>query len=505
MKFDTVIFGGTLHTADRSFPGEIGIVGERIAAIGAPGSLDRAPGSLLIDATGKDVIPGCLDVHVHLALPFCGTVSCDDFDSGSRAAASGCVTTVIDFAIPGEGESLADADAAWHRKSDGISMVDYAWHLAITKRRHIEEIPAMIARGLPTFKQFMIYESEGWNADDAMMFEALEQMRKHAGMLLVHAESPRVLDLLIARMHTPENMREYGARLHAMTRPNFIEAEAIERAIRWCEETGGSLYIVHMSTEEGARLIREAQSRGTRVWAETCVQYLCLIDDVFSELEGHLYACCPQVKGENDLFALWRALGANLTEENREPPEFAERDARNLAPIAGRGREVSVVSTDTCSFTREQKSMWWVGDQESGYGDWTKIPMGLPGLDTLIPIMYTVGVREGQISMNQLVRLCATNPARLMGLGHRKGDLAPGFDADIAIIDPARTVTVVPQGRDTSATLQSRCDWSPYDGWQLGGFAHTTLVRGVRVVDDHRIVGPRGHGKFIERHGVARL
>ncbi|MGE3109650.1 MAG: amidohydrolase family protein [Phycisphaerales bacterium] len=473
MIFDTLITGGTLHSASLSAKADIAISGQTIAAVAAPGSIPRSAASRVIDADGMEVIPGCLDVHVHLALPFCGTVSCDDFDSGSRAAAAGCITTLIDFAIPSEGRSLADADAAWHEKSRGRSIVDYAWHLAVTGRRHLDEIRPMIQRGLPTFKQFMIYESEGWNADDAMLFAALEQVRA-GGMLLLHAESPRILDLLIARHHTPELMRRSGAMLHALTRPNFIEAEAIERAIHFSRVTDAPLYIVHMSTAQGADLVRAARAQGVPVWAETCAQYLCLDDRVFSRPDGHLFACCPQVKKPADIQRLWRGLAD----------------------------EIAVVSTDTCSFTRQQKDMWRTPE---GYGDWTRIPMGLPGLDTLVPIMYTLGVRQGRISMNDLVRLCAAAPARLMGLGHRKGRIAPGFDADLAIIDPARTIQVVPQGRDATATIQSRCDWSPYEGWELGGFAHTTLVRGKTVVENHRVCATPGHGVFLSRHTVARL
>lgn len=476
MAFDTLVMNGIIHTTRGSARGDIGIAAGKIAGVGAPGALGTAAREH-INADGMDVIPGCLDVHVHLALPFCGTISCDDFESGSRAAASGCVTTVIDFAIPGRGETLADADAAWHAKAEGRSIVDYAWHLAVTDRSHIGEIPAMIRRGLPTFKAFMIYESEGWNADDAMLFGALEACRAHAGMLLVHAESARVLDLLIARHHHPDEMRRLGARLHAVTRPNFIEAEAIERAIHWSSVTGGPLYIVHMSTAEGAELVRAARSRAVPVWAETCVQYLVLDDAVFERPDGHLFACCPQVKKPRDIERLWHALSA--------------------------GSEVSVVSTDTCGFTREQKAMWW--NNEGNYGDWTKIPMGLPGLDTMVPLMYTLGVLGGRISMNRLVELCAANPARIMGLGDRKGDIAPGFDADLAIIDPSRRVRIVPAGRAEPATLRSRCDWSPYEGMELAGFAHTTLVRGVPVVRGHNIVGPAGHGRFVERRAVGRV
>ena len=413
----------------------------------------------MISARGKDIIPGCIDVHVHLALPFCGTVSCDDFDAGSRAAACGCITMVCDFAIPGADESLADAHRNWLKKSKGISAIDFSWHMAITNKRHIKEIPTMVAKGLPTFKEFMIYESEGWNSDDAMLYATLEQVKRHKGMLLLHAESPRVLDLLIERAHTPAKMKKYGARLHTMTRPNYIEAEAIERAIHWSEVTGGRLYIVHMSTGEGADLVKAAQARGVNVIAETCIQYLTLTDEVFKRRDGHLYACCPQVKKAKDVKRLWQALES--------------------------GSEVSVVSTDTCSFTREQKAMW--------KGDFTKIPMGLPGLDTLVPLMYTHGVRAGRISMNDLVLYCSTAPAELMGMGHRKGHIEPGYDADLAIIDPSRTVKV------DHKTLQSRCDWNPWQGQSIGGFAHTTLCRGEVIVKNHKFVGKNGHGKLIER------
>jgi dihydropyrimidinase len=473
MDFDTLVLGGTVHTARRSFAADIAIRDGKFAAVAQPGSLGRTARDV-IDAAGMDVIPGCIDVHVHLALPFCGTVSCDDFESGSRAAAAGCITTVIDFAIPGRGETLEQADATWRAKAEGKSIVDYSWHMAVTDRSHLAQMEGMIKRGLPTFKEFMIYESEGWNADDAMMFAALETCRDHKGMLLLHAESPRVLDLLISRHHTPEQMRRFGARLHPMTRPNFVEAEAIERAIHWCAVTGGPLYIVHMSTGEGADLVRAAKARGVPVLAETCVQYLCLDDSVFDRPDGHLFACCPQVKKQADIDRLWRALE--------------------------RGREVSVVSTDTCSFTRDQKEMWWdKSGGTGGYGDWTRIPMGLPGLDTMVPLMYTLGVRTGRISMNRLVELCSTAPAGIMGLGDRKGDIAPGLDADLAIIDPARQMKVIPRGRATESTLQSRCDWSPYEGKDLFGFARTTLVRGERVVQEHRVVGAPGSGRFVER------
>src|SRR4051812_20668978 len=337
-----------------------------------------------------------------------GAVSADDYRTGTRAGARGGVTTVIDFAIPYAGESLGQAADNWLRKAEGKSLIDYTFHICITRyAEHKSQIAGMVKRGFTTFKEFMIYESEGWQSDDRALFGTLEKMREYGAMLLVHAESSRVLDELIARSHTPELMQEHGARLHRMTRPNFIEAEAIQRVVQWCEATGGRLYIVHMSTGEGADIIRAAQARGVPVIAETCVQYLVLDDSVFDREDGHLFACCPQLKKPKDVARLWEGL---------------------------RHGEVSVISTDTCTFTRDQKAMW--------EGDWTKIPMGMPGLETLMPLAYTRGVLDGRISLEEMCMKLSTNPAKIMGLYPRKGAIQIGADADLAIIHPKNRMTV---------------------------------------------------------------
>jgi dihydropyrimidinase len=456
MSFTKVVRGGTVVTPDGAFVGDVGISGERIAAVGR--DLDTT-GAAVIDATGHYVIPGVLDVHVHLELPFCGTVSADDYRTGTRAGARGGVTTLIDFAIPYAGESLSQAADNWLDKARGKALIDYTFHICITRYdEHRDQIAGMVERGFTTFKEFMIYESEGWQSDDRALFGTLEQMRAHGAMLLVHAESSRVLDELIARYHTTDLMQTYGARLHAMSRPNFIEAEAIQRAIAWSEATGGQLYIVHMSTGEGTEIVRNARARGVPVLAETCAQYLVLDDSVFGREDGHLYACCPQIKCRADQEALWRGLADGT---------------------------VSVVSTDTCTFTREQKSMW--------NGDFTKIPMGLPGLETLLPLTYTHGVLGGRISIEDMCNALSTNPARIMGLYPRKGAIEVGADADLAIIHPTSTIVVDP------ATMETNADWSPYEGWPLAGFARTTISRGDVIVDDYRVVGREGRGQWLPR------
>jgi dihydropyrimidinase len=457
MKFDTIVRGGNVVRPTDTTVTDIGIVGEKIAAIDF--GLVADADTRVIDTTDHHVIPGVLDVHVHLELPFCGTVSSDDYRTGTRAAARGGVTTLIDFAIPYAGDSLAMAADNWMKKAEGKALIDYTFHICITRwNEHKDQIKGMVDRGFTTFKEFMIYESEGWQSDDRALFGTLEKMKEYGTMLLVHAESARVLDELIARHHTPELMKKYGAQLHAMTRPNFIEAEAIQRVVMWSEVTGGQLYIVHMSTAEGTEIVKAAQARGVPVIAETCAQYLVLNDDVFANKDGHLFACCPQLKKPADSARLWEGL---------------------------KDGEVSVISTDTCTFTREQKAMW--------AGDWTKIPMGMPGLETLLPVAYTHGVLDKRLSLEEMCQKLSTNPAKIMGLYPRKGAIEIGSDADLAIIHPTATRKV------SCDTMETNADWSPYDGWDLAGFARTTLSRGEVIVDDYAVVGREGRGQWLSR------
>ena len=464
MRFDTVIKGGKIVTAEGTTTGDVAIRGERIVAIGKGLAAEQKNGAAVIDARGRYVIPGGIDVHVHLALPFCGTTSSDDYDSGTRAAACGGVTTLIDFAIPYGDETLQQGLDNWRAKAEGNACIDYSFHMAITKwHKHHQQIKRIFDQGIPTFKQFMIYEKEGWQADDAAMFGALETLKDLGGMLMVHAESSRVLDLLIERHHNRAEMKRYGAYLHTITRPNFIEAEAIERVIRWTRETGGRSFIVHMSTADGAGLIKKAQLDGVDILAETCVQYLTLDDSAFKRKDGHMYATCPQLKKPADQRRLWRGL---------------------------RDGEVCSVSTDTCTFTTKQKAMW--------KGDWTKIPMGMPGLETLLPLVYTKGVLGRKLSINRFVDKCCTAPARIMGLYPRKGVLQVGSDADIVIFHPSKKKKV------DWRRMQTNCDWSPVQGWELAGFAEHTFSRGTQIVRNYKFCGRNGHGQFIPRTHVGR-
>ncbi|MFH0793511.1 MAG: dihydropyrimidinase [bacterium] len=456
MKLDTIVKGGTITTAAESYVGDIGIASGKIVALGR--DLQAANGAKVIDAKGKQVLPGAIDVHVHLQLPFCGTVSADDFESGTRAAARGGVTTVIDFAIQDVENGLMAGIEKRMAEADPKVAVDYSLHSIIIRwnEKTEKEMKKVVDYGIPSFKMFMIYEKEGWQSDDAALFSALSESANTGATICVHAESERVMNVLIKRYLQQKGVGAYG---HVLSRPNFIEEEAIQRAIKWTEVSGGRLYIVHMSTGEGADQVKHGQERGVRVHAETCPQYLLLNDEVFKDKKfGHLWATCPQIKKAKDNERLWRGL------------------------VDG---EVSVVSTDTCTFTKTQKAMW--------NGDFTKIPFGLPGVETLFPSVYTSGFKAGKFSLNHLVKLVCANPAKIMGLYPQKGTIALGSDADVIIIDPKKSKEIDYKELDTN------CDWSPFQGWKMFGFPDTTLSRGKVVVEQGKFVGKKGQGKFVKR------
>jgi dihydropyrimidinase len=455
---DLIIKGGRIVTAEGSYKSDIGIENGKIKAIA-----DKLPqnSAKTIDARGMVVFPGAIDVHVHLQLPACGTVTADDFENGAKAAACGGVTTVIDFATQKKGETLKQAVANRRAEADSKVAIDYALHVVPTdwNERTKGELMKLADEGYTSFKMYMIYAKQGMISDDAALFEALEETSRFGGMVSVHAESARVLDLLIDRYHNPQAMKKYGAYCHALSRPNYIEAEAVQRAVKWAEATGGKLYIVHMSTADGAEIIHDAKRRGLHVYAETCPQYLLLDDSVFKKPNGYLYGTCPQVKKKADSDRLWQALADG---------------------------DISVVATDTCTFTKKQKAMW--------QGDFTKIPYGMPGVETLLPLVYTFGVGKKRISETQLVKLLCTNPAKLMGLYPEKGTIAVGSDADLVVFDPNKKVTL------SYKNLQTNCDWSAYEGFKLKGYPDMTISRGEIVASKGKFVGKVGHGRFVKRH-----
>ena len=460
-RYDLIVRGGKVCTADSTQTADIAIRGGKIVKIGQ--NLVPGDGTREIDARGKKVLPGAIDVHVHLQLPVGNTVSADDFESGTRAAAMGGVTTIIDFANqdpdPKTGHSLLKGIEDRMAKAEGKVCIDYSLHGVLNKWKALDkkELPRAVARGITSFKMFMIYESRGLQSDDGDVFAALECMRAMDTTLCIHAESERVMNLLIERWH--KKRKVVGAYGHCLSRPNFVEAEAIQRATLWSEITGGRLYIVHMSTGEGADIVKAAKERGIPVYGETCPQYLIFNDEVFKDKStGHLWATCPQIKGRKDNARLWKGL---------------------------KDGEVSIVSTDTCSFTRKQKAAW--------KGDFTKIPYGLPGVETLLPSLYTFGVKKHRFSINHLVRLVSTNPAKFFGLYPQKGTIAVGSDADLIIIDPKREMLI------DAKKLESNCDWSPFEGQSLYGFPEVTLSRGRVIGEKGKFCGKAGAGRFVQR------
>lgn len=458
---DLIIKNGTVVTDSETFKADIGISNGKIKIIGQ----DLNDADQIIDATGQYVMPSGLDVHVHLQLPFCGTVSADDFITGTKAAAAGGITTIVDFAIQSKGNTLTDAVKSRKQEADGKVCVDYSLHGGITdwNDRTKSELKSLVEEGIVSFKMFMIYRSEGWMSSDSMLYQALEETKKLGGTILVHAESVDVLDYMVEKYHNPADMKKYGAYCHVLSRPNFVEEEAIQRAIKWTEVTGGRLYIVHMSTGGGTNLVIAAKKRGIEVLAETCPQYLLLEDDLFKKEDGHLYGTCPQIKKKEDIDRLWDALGNG---------------------------EIDTIATDTCTFDTKQKAMW--------EGDFTKIPFGMPGSELMMPLMYTYGVREGKINLNQFVHYQSTNPAKIFGMYPEKGSLQVGTDADILVFDPRKNVTVDYQN------LETNCDWSPYQGWKLKGYPYITILRGKIIAKDGRFTGDIGYGKFIKRKPVVR-
>ncbi|OLS19795.1 MAG: D-hydantoinase [Candidatus Heimdallarchaeota archaeon LC_3] len=453
---DTIIKGGTIVTANDQFVADLGIKDGKIVTIGT----DLGSASEIIDASGKFVMPGMIDAHVHFQFPFGGTVSSDSFETGTRSAAAGGVTTVVDFAIQKSGENLKEVIAARKAEADGNVYVDYSLHGGIGNWNEMtrKQIKSIIEEGISSFKMFMIYREEGMLSTDPMLHEALLETKKYGGMIQIHAESVDLLEKLILEHQDENEMKKEGAWLHVVTRPNVVEAEAIQRALTWAEHTGGHLYIVHMSTGEGADLVKAAQARGVKVIAETCPQYLLLNDEVFKGENGHYYATAPQIKKAKDGARLWQGLKEG---------------------------HVQVVGTDTCTFDTKQKAMW--------NGNYTKIPLGLPGTELMLPLLYNDGVRTGKISLNRLIEVASTNPAKVFGMYPQKGSLTIGTDADIVIFDPDKKVTI------DYKNLETNCDWSPYQDKHIVGYPHITLVRGTIVGKEGKCVGSKSYGHFIKR------
>jgi dihydropyrimidinase len=420
-------------------------------------SLDVAA-DRIIDAAGKYVIPGGIDVHTHLDMPFGGTTSADDFQTGTIAAAHGGTTTIVDFAIQYKGQRLHDAWETWMKKADGKAAIDYGFHMIMTDvNDQVElEMDALVRQGVTSFKLFMAYPGV-FMLDDASIFKALLRTGENGGTICMHAENGGVIDVLVQRALAAGHR---APKYHALTRPARAEGEATHRAIALAEIAHVPIYIVHLSAAEALEMVTEARDRGLPAFAETCPQYLFLSYDNYEEpgFDGSKYVMSPPLRARETQDRLWRGLAFN---------------------------DLQAISTDHCPFCMKEKAL--------GKDDFSKIPNGAPGIETRMSLVYDGGVRAGRISLNRWVELTSTSPAKIFGLFPRKGTIAPGSDADIVIFDPDKTITL------SAATHHMRVDYNPYEGRQVTGASDTVISRGRVVVDDGTFVGRAGAGAFLKR------
>src|SRR5580765_2625910 len=454
----TLIKNGTIVTAVDQYKGDVLVEDEKIAVIGMTLDIPAANVDKVIDAAGKYVLPGGIDVHTHMDMPFGGATSADDFETGTRAAAFGGTTTIVDFAIQYRGQTLHQAWETWAKKAEGKAVVDYGFHMIITELNdQVEsEMDALVKQGISSFKLFMAYPGV-FMLDDGSIFKALLRTGQNGGTICMHAENGSVIDVLVQRA-LAEGKR--APKYHALTRPARAEAEATHRAIALSEIAGVPIYIVHLSAAEALEMVTEARDRGLPAYAETCPQYLFLSYENYEEpdFDGAKYVMSPPLRDKAKQDQLWRGLAFN---------------------------DLQCISTDHCPFCMKEKRL--------GENDFSKIPNGAPGIETRMSLVYDGGVRPGRISMNRFVELTSTSPAKIFGLFPRKGTIAPGSDADIVVFDPNRTITLA------AKTLHMNVDYNPYEGRQVTGATDTVISRGRVVIEDGKFVGRKGGGSFVKR------
>ena len=452
-----VIRGGTLYTATDSARADILVRGETIHQIAA--RIDPPPGARIVEADGLEIFPGGIDAHTHFDLPFMGTTTADDFESGTAAAACGGTTTIIDFAIPAKGGSLLDGLAAWEKKADGKCAVDYAFHMCLVDFNEAiaAEIPEVVRRGITSFKCFMAYKGT-FMIDDAQLIEAMKTAAGNRALVSVHAENGDMLAYLMKHL-AAEGKTE--PRYHPVAHPAEAEGEAVHRAVVLARMAGSALYIVHMSTVLALEEVRAARTRGEPVLAETCPQYLLLSDELYLKegFEGAKWVMSPPLRSRDNHDKLWLGL---------------------------RDGTIQCVATDHCSFN-------FKGQKEMGLGSFTTIPNGIPAVEDRVILLYSHGVARGRISRNRFVDLIATQPAKIFGLYPEKGTIAVGSDADFVLIDPRR------QGKVTKEKQHMRADYSAFEGIELRGGVDTVISRGRVVFRQGAYTGEKGRGRYLAR------
>lgn len=463
MQFDTLIQGGTVVTAADTYAADIGISGGRITAIAQ--QLPRETARQVLSAQGCYVMPGGIDVHTHLDMPFGGTTSADDFESGTIAAAFGGTTTLIDFAIQYKGQTLRTALDTWMKKAERKAVIDYAFHCIITDLpdARLDDMDALVREGVSSFKLFMAYPGV-FMLEDALIFKAMSQAARNGALICMHAENGGAIDVIVQRALAEGKT---APKYHALTRPTTAEAEATGRAIALAEMAGAPVYIVHLTCNEALEKVREARDRGLPVYAETCPQYLFLSLENMDVpgFEAAKYVFTPPLREKWHQEKLWAGLAAD---------------------------HLQAVSTDHCPFCyKEQKEM--------GKGDFTKIPNGGPGIEHRLSLVFTGGVHGKRFSLNRFVELVSTTPAKLFGLYPRKGTIAVGTDADLILFDPNKEETI------SAKTHHMKVDYSMFEGIRVKGVPRQVLVGGRLVIDKGKFVGKPGQGQFLKRQTYSGL
>lgn len=452
-----LIKNGRIITATDDYMADVFIEGETIVAVGK--NLNVVADEV-IDATGKLVMPGGIDPHVHLDMPFMGTYSSDNYETGTRAALFGGTTTVIDFILQKQGNSLQAALREWKERSDNNAVGDYSFHMAVTdfNENTKKEIQHFIEEeGITSFKTFMAYKG-ALMIDDRQMIDLMLEVKKHGGLINVHATNGDMIDYLIAK-HTLEG--KLSPPYHYLSQPEVTEAEASSRFTDMANYTGCPSYIVHLTCEGALNAVRDATSRNQKVFVETCIQYLILDASLYEKEDGAKWVMSPPLREKKDQETLWAGINQGL---------------------------VQVVATDHCPFMWEQKLM--------GKDDFSKIPNGHPAIENRMELLFSEGVNKGKISLNKYVEVASTNAAKIFGMFPKKGTIAVGSDADIVLFDTNEKHTL------SASTHHMNVDYSGYEGWEVTGKIKTVLLRGKVVINENQCLAEKGYGKFIRRNKV---
>ena len=451
-----LIKNGHIFTAVDNYVADILVDDGKIRTIGIDLTADAEK---TIDAAGKYVIPGGIDPHTHLDFPFGGTVSSDDFSTGTIAAAVGGTTSIVDFVVQQRGQALAEALEVWHQKAEGQAAIDYGFHMIVQDLpdSRLPEMDEMVRQGVTSFKMFMAYRGAVM-VDDDTIFKAMVRAADNGALICLHAEHGHMIDVLVQQALAQGNT---APRFHASTRPPVTEAEATHRAIRMAEIAGAPVYFVHLSCTEALEQVQAARSRQNYVYAETCPHYLILDNSMYDQegFEGAKYVLTPPLRDKAHQEELWKGLRRN---------------------------DLQVVSTDHCAFR--------FGDQKTlGLNDFSKIPNGGPGIENRLSLLYTHGVASGLMDLNRMVELFSTNPARLFGLFPRKGTIAVGSDADIVVFDPDAETVISAQ------THHMNVDYNLYEGMKVKGVPEVVIVNGRVLVEDGEYTGIPAGGRFLKR------